>query len=222
MVVGLRGAAMKEPASTAGDEGAALQWAIENFRNNAHQLKDPDFAKRRFAYSKQLLLGKGMVKTIQRGDAFSIVIPESTEQLHRMDPDELGDLIAEARDGKGAHEYLLAVAAALIDSNYSLPDPLKEFVIDFLRNPEAPRPGPGRKRNHVRDGAIAWAVAMICIRWKFSPTRNDATRDASAISIVKRALEEVGFNLTEAAISKIWDKSCWKAAPGWKQTARID
>jgi hypothetical protein len=30
-----------EPASAAGDEIAALHWAIENFRNNAHNLKAP-------------------------------------------------------------------------------------------------------------------------------------------------------------------------------------
>jgi hypothetical protein len=214
---------MKEPASAAGDEGAALQWAIENFRNNAHGLKDPDFAKKRLAYNKQLLLGNGMVQTIQRGDALSIVVPESTEQLHRMDPDELVDLITEAREGEEVHKYLLAVAAALINNNYSLPDPLKEFVIEFLRNPEAPQPGPGRKRNFRRDDFIAWTVAMICMKWEFSPTRNDATRDASAISIVKRALEEVRVNLTEAAISKIWDKSYYKASVmRWKQIRLID
>jgi hypothetical protein len=214
---------MKEPASAAGDEGAALQWAIENFRNNAHTLKDPDFAKERLAYNKQLLLGNGMVQTVQRGNALSIVVPESTEQLHRMDPDELEDLIAEAREGEGAHEYLLAVAAALIDNNYSLPNPLKEFVIEFLRNPEVPRRGPGRKRNYRRDNFIAWAVAMIFVKWEFSPTRNDATRDASAISIVKRALEEIGVNLTEAAISKIWDKSYYKGSGmRWKQIGLID
>ena len=213
---------MSEPASP-GDESAALQWAIENFRNNAHNLKDPDSAKKRLAYNKQLLLIQGVAKTIQRGNALSIVVPEFTEQLHRMDPDELVDLIAEARKEEGVHEYLLAVAAALIDNNYSLPDPLKEFVIEFLRNPEAPRPSPGRKRNYRRDNFIAWAVAMICIRWDFSPTRNDATKDASAISIVKRALEEVSVNLTEAAISKIWDKSYYKGSvAGWKQIPRID
>ena len=91
---------MNEPASAAGDEGAALQWAIENFRNNAHNRKDPDSAKKRLAYNKKLLLDmKYIVETIQRGNSLSIVVPESTEQLHRMDHDELVDLIAQARNG---------------------------------------------------------------------------------------------------------------------------
>ena len=144
---------MSEPASTTrepmlrpdipGDESAALQWAIENFRNNAHNLKDPDITKKRLAYNKQLLLGLGfVVKTIQRENALSIVIPKSTEQLHRMDQDELVGLIAEAREGGEAHEYLLAVAAALIDNNYSLPDPLKEFGDRIFTQPRSASTGP--------------------------------------------------------------------------------
>jgi hypothetical protein len=198
---------MSEPALP-GDEGAALQWAVENFRNNVPKLKDPDSAKERLAYNKQLLIRMSCcVETIQRGNTLSIVVPESPEQLHRMDHDELVDLIAAARKGGGAHELLLAVAAALIDNDYSLPSPLKEFVIEFLRNPEVPQRGRGRKREYERDDVIAWAVATICIRWEFSPTRNEATSGPSAISIVKRALEKIGIHLTEAAITKIWDKS---------------
>ena len=213
---------MSEPASP-GDESAALQWAIENFRNNAHNLKDSASAKKRLAYNKKLVLFmNSVVETIQRGNSLSIVVPESTEQLHRMDHDELVDLIAQARNGGETHEYLLAVAAALVDNDHSLPGPLKEFVIEFLRTAEVPRRGPGRRPDYSRDNCIAWAVATICIQWKFSPTRNEATRGPSAISIVKRALEEVGINLTEAAISKIWDKSCWKGTPRRKQMARID
>jgi hypothetical protein len=214
---------MSEPASP-GDESAALQWVIENFCNKAHSLKDPDSAKKRLAYNKKLLLlMNSIVETIQRGNSLSIVVPESTEQLHRMDHDELVDLIAAARDGGETHEYLLAVAAALMNNDHSLPGPLKEFVIEFLRSTEVPRRGPARKPDYSRDNFIAWAVATICIRWKFSPTRNEATKGPSAISIVKRALEEVGVNLTEAAISKIWDKSYYKGSvAGWKQIPRID
>jgi hypothetical protein len=67
-------------------------------------------------------------------------------------------------------------------------------------------------------------VAIISIRWKFSPTRNEATEVASAISIVKRALQEVEIDLTEGAITKIWDKSgAWKEqAARWKKSVRID
>jgi len=127
-----------------------------------------------------------------------------------MDHDELLDLIAGAREEVRAHEYLLAVAAALIHDDQPLPGPLKEFVIGFLRNPEGPRRGPGRKRDYIRDEVTAFAVSHICLNWKFSPTRNEATTEPSAVSIVKRALEEIDIYLTEAAITKIWDKSFYK------------
>jgi len=198
---------VSKPPNAAGDESAALQCAIEDFRNNAGRLKDHTFAKKRLAYNKRLLLLKGMVEILPRGDGLSIIVPESAEQRHRMDHDELVDLIAAAREEEDAHDYLLAVAAALMDNDYSLPVPPKEFVIEFLRNSEGPRRKPGRKRDYQRDECIAWVVATICLRWGFSPTRNEATAEASAISIVKTALEQVGIHLTEAAITKIWDKS---------------
>jgi len=48
------------------------------------------------------------------------------------------------------------------------------------------------------------------MNWKFSPTRNEATEDASAISIAQKALGKLDIDLTEGAITKIWNKSCWK------------
>jgi hypothetical protein len=52
----------------------------------------------------------------------------------------------------------------------------------------------------------------------------EATEEASAISIVKRALREVEIDLTEGAITKIWDKSgaCKGGAARWKKSVRID
>ena len=44
---------MSEPASP-GDESAALQWAIENFRNNARDLEGPNSAKEWLAYNEGL------------------------------------------------------------------------------------------------------------------------------------------------------------------------
>ena len=62
-----------------------------------------------------------------------------------------------------------------------------------------------------RDSTVGW-VSQREPRWKFSPTRNDATEEASAISIVKKALGEIGVHLTEAAITKLWNKGPWKEA----------
>ena len=159
----------KNAPDTPGDECAALRWAIESFRNNAHSLKDPAFAKKWLAYSKQLLLMKGVVETIRRGGASAIVVPAIFLELHRIDHDELISLIAQAREEGETHEYLLAISAALIDNDHSLPGPLKEFVIEFLRKPKLPRRGAGRQRNYRRDNIIAWTVAMICIQMEIFP-----------------------------------------------------
>jgi hypothetical protein len=89
---------MERPTRALRDESAALKWAIESFRNNdnAHNFKDESTGrKERLAYNKMLLsLLSSAVETIDHGGAQSIVVPESTEQLHRMDQDELVSLIA--------------------------------------------------------------------------------------------------------------------------------
>jgi hypothetical protein len=77
---------MTEGLGTPGDESAALQWAIENFRNNTHNLKDPDYPKKRLDYNKRLLLSTGTVRTVQHGSWLCIVVPESTEQLQSNRP----------------------------------------------------------------------------------------------------------------------------------------
>ena len=143
------------------------------------------------------------------------MVPESFETWHRIDNDELLDLIRSAREAKESREYVLAVAAALIENGDRLPGPLKEFVVEFLRNPQELNPGPGRKRSDLvqRDNTIGFVVATICLRWKFAATRNEATEEACAVSITKKALERVGICLTEGAITKIWDKSGWKQIP---------
>jgi hypothetical protein len=215
------------PTWTSRDENAALQWAIENLRNNAHTLKDVAHAKKVHAYNMGLVRHhlKSIVKTIQRGDAQSVVVPESLESAHRMDQEELLDLIAGARVNSAAHEYLLAIAAALTENGQTLPAPLKEFLIGFLRNPKPPRPGRGRKRSTLssRDSFIAWVVGMICLQWRFYPTRNESSETPSAVSITKRALREIGINLTEATITKMWANSVWKRShEGWKEIVAIE
>ena len=164
------------------DENAALQWAIETFRNNASSLKVGGTAKERSAYNKTLLLHlRKTVKAIESKGAQAIVVPESFETLHRIDNDELLDLVRSAREAKEPREYMLAVAADLIENGDRLPAPLKEFVIEFLRNPQELTSGPGRKRSNLaqRDDTIGFVVVTICLRWRFSPTRNEVTSPPS-------------------------------------------
>jgi hypothetical protein len=201
---------VKWEIDTPQDESAALQWAIKNFRKNEHNLKDTDIERKKLTYYKRLL-SAAKITVIQHGGEQSIVVPDSPETQHRLDPDELITLIKGARENGDQRDYLLALAAAALDNGQNLPGPLKEFVTEFLRSPRATGSRRGRPASYTRDDVISWAVSEISIRWKFFPTRNDATEEASAISIVKKALGEVGVHLTEAAITKIWNKSgSWK------------
>ena len=201
---------VKREIDTSRDESAASRWAIEYFRDNEHNLKGANLAKEEWAYLKRLL-SAAKIRVIQHEGEQSIVVPGSTESLHRIDPDELMDLVEAAQKYGDLRDYLLAIAAAAIDNDQPLPGPLKGFVAEFLRSPGASGSRRGRPALHTRDQVISWAVAVICIRWRFSPTRNEATEEkASAISIVKTALGKVGIHLTEAAITKIWDKGDWK------------
>ena len=98
------------------------------------------------------------------------------------------------------------VAAALLERNEQLPSSLQEFVVDYLRNLKVKRKA-GRDffDLKLRNMLIADTINTISWRWKFHPTRNDATEDASAASIVRDALAEgAKLRLTEAAINKIW------------------
>lgn len=113
------------------------------------------------------------------------------------------------------------VAAALLERNEQLPSSLREFVVDYLRNPKVNRKA-GRDffDLKLRNELIAHTINIISERWKFHPTGNDATEDASAASIVRDALaESAELRLTEAAINKIW-RRFGPYARGWLSAAK--
>ena len=127
---------MSEPAG-AGSKSAPFSQAVENFRNNAHNLKSHDPAQKRIAYNKKLLLMNSIVKSIQRGNSLSIVVPETSLELHRMDHDELVVLTA-AHEERRHMNLLLAVAAPRSWITTIPTWPTERVVIDFLRNPGVP------------------------------------------------------------------------------------
>jgi hypothetical protein len=60
--------------------------------------------------------------------------------------------------------------------------------------------------NGARDITIANAVRGIHQKFGFSPTRNKATNQESACSIVNLALRRSGIHMSEAAVERIWRK----------------
>jgi hypothetical protein len=128
---------------------------------------------------------------------------------HSIKTDEkilVEDLLYEFKKKYFTPDLRREVAAALLERNEQLPSSLREFVVDYLRKPKVNRKA-GRDffDLKLRNMVIAETINIISERWKFHPTRNDATEDASAASIVCDALVEgAKLRLTEAAINKIW------------------
>ena len=122
--------------------------------------------------------------------------------------EEVIDLIKEARDGaEAAQKILLELAAATIERSAGTIRPSQRVVIEFLRDPKKPGRGrAGRKLSDyaARDLFIFLMILQIKTKWKLPATRNEATRSASAVSVMQKALEKVGIHLTEAAVTKIW------------------
>ena len=128
---------------------------------------------------------------------------------HSIKTDEkilVEDLLHEFKEEYFTPDLRCEVAAALLERNEQLPSSLREFVVDYLRNPKVKRKA-GRDffDLKLRNMLIAETINIISERWKFHPTRNDSTEDASAASIVRDALEEgAKLRLKESAINKIW------------------
>jgi hypothetical protein len=196
-------------------EKEALQWAIEYFRKNADEMT-PE-GSRRWALH-DMLLGCLMRYNDPR---------ERTEMEKEID--ETVDL---AWLGSQEHSrYARGFAAALMERGDPLPGKLHHFIVEFLRNPEKPQIPPhaggeefdaliDRVRSHMarkpgqraidlqpRNVSIWAAVEHIVRTWKIPPTRNEATKNACATSIVREALEKgAGVKLKEAAVVKVWRK----------------
>ena len=186
-------------------EEDALRWAMEEFRRNAHNLKPGGGQNERMAYLEKIL----RAGAAHRGE---IVVGGA-------EFDRAADYVEAAQHGdKLGRKVSLELAATIIERGGGLVSPLKEFIVEFLRNPKEPKGSAGRKTSELvnRNRAIHYVIATIVLRSKFPATRNDASKGKgpSAASIVCAALKQsVSIKLTEEAVNKIWAGSgSWKTA----------
>jgi hypothetical protein len=119
-------------------------------------------------------------------------------------------LIDRAREGDPiAMEATWEIAANFVDAGYVLPEGLRQYIVDLLLGSAVITPAKRRGRTHYvnygRDFQIACVIRHIMDRG-FRPTRNNATENESACSIVNRALQRLGLHLSEGAVVKIWEK----------------
>lgn len=191
-------------------EQDALNWAIEEFQRNAHSLKPGGGVDERAAWFE---------KALRAGAAFHGEIAAGGAEYDRA-----ADYVEYARHGdKLGRKVSLELAAALIERGETLTGPLREFIVEFLRNPEEPKRTAGRQTSERlhRNLVIGYVIGTIVLRSKFPATRNDATKGkrASAASIARKALEKAaGIKLKEEALNKIWAGSVFR--PPIQQAAR--
>ena len=172
-------------------EREALQWAADRFRDRASILSAEG--------SRYVLVASAVNSFLAAYDMAKHSIKTDEKIL-------VEDLLHEFKEEYFTPDLRCEVAAALLERNEQLPSSLREFVVDYLRNPKVNRKA-GRDffDLKLRNMLIADTINIISERWKFHPTRNDVTEDASAASIVRDALAEgAKLHLTEAAIKKIW------------------
>jgi hypothetical protein len=118
-------------------------------------------------------------------------------------------LVAFAKDGwQEAHDALCRRAQELTDQGEALPLDLQQYVVAAAKGFHSPAKGPGASpyRNFGRDLCIKVAIHHL-LELGFTATRNEATEDESACSIVATAMRQIGIEMSEAAVAKVWEKA---------------
>jgi len=132
---------------------------------------------------------------------------------YRIYDDHKGErLIAMARDGDSAAKRVLSyVAEAYVKNGCAMPERLRDYVVEKLQMDVASGPkrrGPKPYNFAARNYLVGLTVSTAVRDWGISPTRNRASADRSkresACSLVKKALQRRGVNLSEGAVEKIW------------------
>jgi hypothetical protein len=117
-----------------------------------------------------------------------------------------------ARRGDYQCNRCLGLAAAVIlhATKTISDDRLREYVTDSLVRGVAltqkKRRGRDASDNAWRNACITGWLIPPLMQAGFSATRNAATEDESACSIVSKALKRVGIDLKEKAIATVWGK----------------
>lgn len=180
--------------SSADPEKEALQWAVNVFRERAADLT-PEGSKR----------------CLEEGAVNALIGWHDSMTGDDDEVDHLALYVNAVRKGLRSDvgiQELCKVAAILLERGDKLPQPLRSFIVEFLRNPNVGvRRGPGPNFYDLkhRNLTIAFVILHIVETWKFPATRNRASKRPSAASIVQEALAKgAGIHQSESAINKTW------------------
>jgi hypothetical protein len=181
-------------------ETEALEWAVGYFRRCAHILEPGRTELDKFERVKRFL------RNVENEDFLNEEALTDKYDSWSGDDEAISGRIKDARAGRGtSHVFLLELAASRLERGKILGKALTGYLVEFLRNPKQPKRRGRKDTRYVdRNGIIANVILGIKNKWGFSFTRNEATESPSAISITKKALKQVGIELTETAITKIF------------------
>jgi hypothetical protein len=130
------------------------------------------------------------------------------------DDDKGERIIAQAISGDfSAHQALCFIAGSYILIGCAMPERLRFFVcFKLMQGIATESKGRGRAPLANRNYKIGWAINELARTQKLRPTRNrafeGASNNLSACSVIKRALERRGVNLSESTVEKIWQDYC--------------
>jgi hypothetical protein len=134
-------------------------------------------------------------------------LAKATDHAHQIfDTDAVKLLIA---DRSKLDPKLLDYAAGLLDNEKQLPRGLGMYVAHALRlhaHKLSGTPARAEETNLWRDALVEYAVHQMR-QFGFKPTRNREQKRKekdSGCSIVTKALNRQGFNLTERTVKGIW------------------
>ena len=123
--------------------------------------------------------------------------------------DRMVNLVEKARRGDADADSLLQkVGLQFVSAGAPIPEPLRGYIADHLRDQTKPmrRRGKHRQADLLRNFAITYLIARVA-EHGFLATRNRETRNQeSACSILAAALVKAGVHMSETGVEKIWNK----------------
>lgn len=126
------------------------------------------------------------------------------------------NLIKNAENDHNAFDELRAAIAFLIDRSRPLPEPVRDWLVSYLRgNWIAPKPPDRRTMTQTgKEAFICGMVKSICANTELKPMRNDATENpVSACDVIAAAFAECQLKPeTYPGIKGIWIKR----EPAWR------
>lgn len=126
---------------------------------------------------------------------------------------ELASLLSSSQEDRVAHDSLRKLAGGLLDKSRPLPDPLRQWLAEYLlekRSPPAKKKGRDASRDLIRNAGIVRAIYSLESRgkkpYRKAPSLHTSAADAVANAVRKIETERKGSRarFSYAAAITVW------------------